>query len=267
MLRVLLCSTLILSTACAYVPTTRIDYAPARPPVTNASNLTLAVVPFEEARPPRHMPGLQGRLFATYIPLLPFIKIPYERIDEHYSLAMKGSAEATGELFPVGMARAIAHDLAQSGLFREVRFAENRAEAAGADLILSGRLNSTEFDVYATSYMLGIAGVLLWLLPIPIGSNAATVEADLVLSDASGAELWRHPLEGDASRMFTLYNSAGGAVSSPYRLEVKRYGSNDEGVDPDSLWAYHAAALREAMGSARDSLTQFLASYGKMSEP
>jgi hypothetical protein len=41
--------------------------------------------------------------------------------------------------------------------------------------------------------------------------------------------------------------------------EITRYGSNDEGIDPNSLWAYHASALRKAMGEAKVSLEEALA--------
>jgi hypothetical protein len=248
---------------CAYVPTTRMDYTPAGPRFDATHPLVLAVEPLQEGRPPRSMPSLQGRLFATYIPLLPYIKIPYERIDEHHLLALQqrgGSPGADDVAFPVAISRAIARDLEQSGLFREVRVAHTAEAAAGADLVLGGVLRSTEFDVYATSYMLGMPGVLLWLLPIPMGSNAATVDADLALRDSGGKQVWSHHLQGRASQLYTMYNAGGGAVSSKYRLDIKRYGDNDEGIDGDSLWAFHASALRQAMVPARESLAAFLGS-------
>ena len=47
-------------------------------------------------------------------------------------------------------------------------------------------------------------------------------------------------------------------MGSAFRLELKRYGRNDEGIVPDSCWAYHASALREAMAEAKPSLIAFL---------
>jgi TonB family protein len=71
--------------------------------------------------------------------------------------------------------------------------------------------------------------------------------------------VWSHTLSGKGSRIFTLYNSGGAPISSRYSLEIKRYGSNDEGIDPVSLWAYHASALRSGMEDAKRSLATFLA--------
>jgi hypothetical protein len=208
------------------------------------------------------MPSLQGRAFLTYVPLLPYVKIPYERIDEHNAAALRGRGEpdgaATQQTFPTLVSKAIAKDLAQSGLFRDVQFVSSADAATDFDLVLGGQLRSTEFDYYATSYMLGIAGVLLWFLAIPMGRNAATVEADLVLYDSSQSQVWSERIDGRAGRIFTLNNSTGGAVSSQYRLQVKQFGENDEGIDGNSLWAYHSAALREAMIPVRSSLSRFL---------
>lgn len=132
--------------------------------------------------------------------------------------------------------------------------------AGTADYVLSGLLRSTEFDVNATSYMLGFAGVLLWLLPIPIGSNTADVAIDLMLRDTQGNVVWQFPLKGNGRRIFTFYNSGGAPVSNALTLEIKRYGTNDKGIDGDSLWAYHADALRSGMGQAKLSLARFLSS-------
>jgi hypothetical protein len=56
-----------------------------------------------------------------------------------------------------------------------------------------------------------------------------------------------------------MYNSAGESTSSSFRIEIKRYGGNNLGIDGDSLWAYHAEALRAALGEAKESLASHLA--------
>jgi hypothetical protein len=140
------------------------------------------------------------------------------------------------------------------------------ADAADADLVLGGRLRSTEFDVYLTSYALGAPGVLLWWLNLPIGSDDATVKIDLSLRTRDGQEVWSFPLKARASHLFTLYSSDAGisGLSSRFRVEIKRYGSNDLGIDGDSLWAFHAEALRAGMEPAKASLREWLVRSGEL---
>jgi hypothetical protein len=247
---------------CAYVPTTSLRYEPVAPIDVARSTQSVAVLPLSEARGPKRYPSMQGHLFKTYIPLLPYIRIPYERLDESHILHQKnlGSQAAMEQQhFTTAFALEIARDLEQSGLFREVRFAATEADATGTDLVLSGALRSTEFDVYASSYMLGIVGVLLWLVPIPVGKDKATVSLELTLRDQTGTQVWSHASSRTASKFFTLYNSGGESTSSPFRIEIKRYGSNKLGIDGDSLWAYHAEALRAALGEAKASLATHIA--------
>ncbi|MGH9897108.1 MAG: hypothetical protein ACREA0_34955, partial [bacterium] len=105
---------------------------------------------------------------------------------------------------------------------------------------------------------LGPVGVLLWILPIPLGSTTADVKADLRMLDPNGNVVWEDELEGRGRRMYTMYNAGGAPVSSVARLEIKHYGDNDEGVDGDSLWAYHASATRSGMEPVKKSLAAFL---------
>jgi len=269
-----------LAVGCAYVPTTQLDYDPAGPKSQSPAPLTLAVVPFDEARLPLNMSSEMAHLFLTYIPGLPYVEIPYERLDEYRLLVLASQRKAApqDEAFPIALSRAVARDLRGSGLFREVRDIASAADAGDADLVLGGSLRSTELDVYATSYMLGMPGVALWVLPIPCASTAATIQIDLSLRTPKGQEVWSFPVKARASHMFTLYNEWGAEVVSPSPrakrrypdslptddpsihgdLEIKRYGSNDLGIDGDSLWAYHAEALRAGMEPAKASLRDWL---------
>ncbi|HXV35572.1 MAG TPA: hypothetical protein VEC18_00390 [Myxococcota bacterium] len=253
-----LCPAALLWVGCAYAPTTSFEYDPAPVPVSSPSDRTIAVLPLEEARGPKHYPGLQGHLFKTYIPLLPYVKVPYERLDESHILHQEnlGQSPAQSEHFTTAIAQQIASDLQRSGLFRQVEFVSDEKSASEHDLVLRGVLRSTEFDIFASSYMLGMPGVLLWFLPIPIGKDAATVAIDLTLQDDSGDTLWSYSFSERAGKLFTLYNSAGKSTSSRYRIEIKRYGSNDLGIDGNSYWAYHAEALRRGMEKAKISLAE-----------
>jgi hypothetical protein len=254
---------ILLSLGCSYVPTTRVEYDPIEASAASTqSPLSLAVVPFTEDRPPRYYPSYGSRVFLTYIPLIPWVKIPYERLDESHMKAQKKPEpwETTPDHFSRKLPAAIARDLERSNLFREVRFLQDSSEADDFDLVLNGKLRNTEFDVYVSSYMLGMPGVLLWLLPIPVGRNAASVEIELELTDRSGRRLWSEKAIGRAGKFFWLCNSQG-EVSGEFGLDIYRYGRNSEGIDPDSLWAYHAAALRRAMGNVKESLRRSIAGH------
>lgn len=245
---------------CAYLPTKNMSYKPISVTVDEClkNQGVLVVKDFAEERPPRAYPSLQGHIFKTYIPLLPYVKVPYERLDESDAMTQERHLSATKNptKFTSLMPAIIAEDLNALGLFNEVRYIGNDEIPADANFVLTGHLRSSEFDKCFTSYMLGMAGVLLWLLPIPLGSDKATIVCELKLKDISNNEIWSHQLMGKSKRVYTLYNSGGAAISSVYSLEIKRYGKNDNGVDGDSLWAYHASALQTGMYIAKQSLVQ-----------
>jgi hypothetical protein len=204
---------------------------------------------------------LFGNLFLTYIPLLPYIKLDYERLDESDEVHKRerGRPWDENDAFTHSFMQSVAADLSSSGLFSEVRLIDDGPRPLDVDYVLEGVLESTEFNLYVTSYMLGMVGVLLWILPIPNGKQVGTVEIAFSLQDRSGAEVWADRLTGSGSRTYTMWNGGGGAISSRYSLEIKRYGRNDEGIDGDSLWAYYASALRTGMGAVKESLASFLA--------
>ena len=258
--------------ACSYVPTTTFAYHPTAVGATAPIKPKLVVTHLSEARPPRSYPTGQTSMMKTYIPLLPYITIPYERLDETSRIHEEQRAAKdrplgrTTQPFTAAIAEAMASDLRASGLFSEVTLAEAGSAAPTDTYVLEGDLKSTEFDIHATSYLLGPVGVLLWLLPIPCGDNAATVQADLRLRDPQGREVWQGQLSGRGRRIFTLYNAGGAPVSSRFKLEIRRYGENDEGIDGDSLWAYHASATRSGMDEVKKSLASFLSSAQRSSD-
>lgn len=201
-----------------------------------------------------------GRLFLTYVPLIPYVTVSYERLDESDEVhkRSKGLAWNDESAMTHLLMRAVAKDLESAHFFSEVRLVGDEPIAPDVDYVLEGSLESTAFNVYTTSYGLGMAGVLLWILPIPLGQQEGNVEITLSLRDRSGQEVWSDRLIGEGSRFYTLYNAGGAGISSRYSLEIKRYGSNDEGIDGDSIWAYYASATRTGMKDIKDSLASFL---------
>ena len=80
---------------------------------------------------------------------------------------------------------------------------------AGYRYVLSGSVRASPLDETSTSYGLGMAGVLLWVLPIPMHKTSASVTVDLVLTDtASGSVIWRDTITSGLSRTVTLYGTS-----------------------------------------------------------
>jgi hypothetical protein len=245
---------------CTATPTTSLQYDPISVTVASSTEKTLAVLPLEEGRGPMLHPELQLQLFKTYIPFLPYVRIQYERLDEVYLRHRKSlrHAHSAGEPFTTLFAREIARDLRFAGLFSRVDLVSDDKDAEPHDFVLRGVLRSTGFDIYSSSYMLGMAGVALWFLPMPIGKDVATVSIDLTLEDGAGRTVWRDSFSEHGGKFFTLYNSGGRSPSTSFRIEIKTYGSNDFGIDGNSLWAYHAEALRRGMAGAKASMASAL---------
>lgn len=217
----------------------------------------LAVQRFREERPPR-VYSTGGRGFLTYVPFIPYVALPFERVDES---AVKAGTEANLSMppfeeftYPASMARAIAEDLEASGVFRAVRYVGD-GPTDGYRYVLSGVLRATPVEKDLTSYGLGMAGVLLWFLPIPAGQIWTSVTLDLTLTDtATGERVWQSTLDHEYSKWITLYTSVpslvyGGASS----FDFVQLPSSAR-VDRDSLFSWNFEVLRQAMSSARGEI-------------
>ncbi|MGH7785521.1 MAG: hypothetical protein ACRERC_01570 [Candidatus Binatia bacterium] len=220
------------------------------PSATTEKRDALAVQRFVDERPPRvYTTG--GRGFMTYIPVLPYVAMPFERLDES---ALKAGVEVGATMppfeqftYPVSMARAIAVDLKASGLFEDVVYVGSDSPAAYR-YALSGTLRASPLEKDLTSYGLGFVGVLVWLVPIPIGQTWASVTLDLVVTDTVTQErVWQRRLQREYSKWFTFWNSGptlvyGGVAS----FDIKQV-PYPAGVDRNSLFSWHFEILRQAM--------------------
>jgi len=251
-----ICLAAIVAGGCAYLPNRSLAYEPVEIDAPVRPYGTLAVRALREARPPRRYPNLVGNLLLTYLPLIPYIRIPFERLDESDELHKRihGLLWTDQDAFTHLFAKTIADDLDRSGLFSEVRIYGQEPITAPVDYVLEGSLESSGFDVYASSYGLGIAGLVLWYLPIPMGRQAAHVEIRLRLRNARGEEVWSEQIVGDASRIHTMYR-ARAPLTAGHALQIARFGKNDEGIDASSLWGYYASAIRAGMAKAKLSLS------------
>ncbi|MGH7289090.1 MAG: hypothetical protein ACREI8_13840 [Myxococcota bacterium] len=235
---------------------------------------TLVVQRFEEQRPPR-LWSTTGKLFLLYIPIIPWVTMPFERVDESVRQISEGiersgrgitlgadvkpAPEFEAYTYPESFPRTIAQDLAAGGLFTESRYIGDQP-AADARYVLSGSVRETPLRRSATSFGLGMPGVLLWFLPVPMAKTTASVEVDLSLVDQqTGEEIWKRTLSSEVSRMFMLYTSSamvyGRSGAFSFNLEPP---PSDAHVDRRSLFGWHFAALRRAMLDARQDLAATL---------
>ena len=260
---------------CQITPTFTTGYqferAALRPAPLGAS---LAVRRFQEGRPPR-LYSTTGRLFLTYIPLVPYVTMPFERLDESVritseSIQLSGRGMTLGAeqnvappfeqyTYPVSMARAIADDLRAAGIFTDVVYVGSD-EPAGQRFVLTGTLRETPLRTTTTSFGLGMAGVLLWLLPVPISKTTGSATLDVELTDnVSGQVVWRKSLTSELSRLITLYTSSaivyGRAGGFSFGLVPP---PSDAQVDRHSLFSWHFEALRRAMVQARPEIATAL---------
>lgn len=268
---------------CAITPTFTTGYRAERQALRPAPiDGTLAVTPFVDARPPRKY-TTQGRVFLTYVPLIPYVTLDFERLDESVPLlskqivypgetiygAVQNRAPAHEKYsYPRSMARAVAADLGAQGLFREVWYADD-APTEAQDFVLSGTLRETPLQQHVTSYLLGMPGVLLWLLPLPNVKSEAGVVLELTLMDARDKKvIWQQTIAPEVSRIDMLYTAQGiiygGGVFS-YSMILP---PSDSQVDHNSIFAWHFEALRRGMDQARPGLSEALvAAEGRRNEP
>ncbi len=270
---VLLSATLLLS-ACQLTPTFTTGYQVSGPIAGETLDRSVAVVPFQELRPPREYSSA-GRTFLTYVPLLPWVSMPFERVDEivrkqSEGIAQGGRGMTSGAAqsvappfeeytYPRSFPRAIADDLHASKLFREVRFVE-ADQVGGFDYVLRGSVRESPLRGTVTSFGLGMAGVLLWILPIPMQKTSAAVDVEMTLTDAgTGQVVWKRSIDTDLSRIASMYTSVmiygrGGAFSFNVMPPPA-----DSQVDRFSLFSWHFEALRRGMLEARGDLAATLA--------
>jgi hypothetical protein len=239
--------------------------------LTPPPNSDLAVTAFREARPPRHY-ELAGRMFLLYVPLVPYATIEFERTDENVAELAKdieregahGTMPAAPPFetyaYPVSVPRAIADDLAASHLFSSVRYVGD-GPTGDARYVLRGSVVASPLRSSATSYLLGMPGVLLWLLPLPMQKTTASITVDLELTDTtSGAVIWRDTIACELSRTATMYaNQMVYGSGGSFSFNLLPLQSDVTTVDRDSLFSWHFEALRRAMETAKPDLARALA--------
>lgn len=261
--------------ACQLTPTFTTGYQFERSPLREPPGPgKLAVATFEEGRPARYY-SLAGRIFLTYVPLVPYVTMPFERLDESIQIQSddlvnigytmptitdQSPAPPFAEYYyPNSFPKAIAEDLASTGLFDAVDFV-GKANSEGYRYVLSGVLNGSEFRTTVTSYGLGMAGVLLWFLPIPMQKTTGSIDVELTLTDQeTGKVIWQKHVEESLHRYVMLYTGSSMVYGSgaAWSLNVLPPPS-DSRVDRRSLFSWHFETLRRAMLKVKKEIAQVL---------
>ena len=180
-------------------------------------NLTVAVLPFEDMRGDVNS---MGGFYLYLIPLVPYGSMKYERPDaaNFFNTITKFEFNVTEDL-----SKAVVVSLQRSGLFKDVFFTFG-GEKANADLIIKGKILSTDWVGKIYSYGLSVAGPALWIFGLPCGSSNNKLSLELELNDKKPSKIWGYTLTKEATIVQGYYYSFG--------HDVKAYASlMEEGMN------------------------------------
>lgn len=101
------------------------------------------------------------------------------------------------------IAKAIAEEINNSGIFKEVFFTNSAAEG---ELNLRGNLKSTYFHGRILTYCISIFAGYLWFIGFPAGSYGNDLEISFELVESSTGEvLWNGTYKKEFSKVFWIY--------------------------------------------------------------
>jgi hypothetical protein len=272
-LKIVLLGMMFCVAGCQLTPTFTLGYEPEIDPrlINLKTEAKLAVVQFEDMRPEKEYASM-GRIFLTYVPLIPFIRVPYERMDElvndisfkialggrGFTLAAKQNAAPplAETMYPVSMAKAVAKDLGQ--YMGKAEFVSAPPQK-GYDYVLKGVLRATPVTNWNTSYCLSIFGVLLWFTGLPCGGCTASAEIDLVLEDKTGRKIWEGKLDGSDGKLITLYTSSAMIYGRAGAFSMNIYPCWERGINSRSLFAWNFTALKDGMNDVKGDILRAIA--------
>ena len=189
---------------------------------------TVAVMPFMDQRGakyfapnqhgnPDHPHGDSGSFYLGFIPLWPLGYVEKEEPENSEDFVSLGRFhfDVQNDLSAAAMA-----SLKSSGLFKNVVKANNAAQAANADYIWRGSVNSTFYRGRMFSY--GITyffSHILWVVGVPYGSSTNELGVKFELVDrASGDVVWEYSYLNSDYLNHWIYARIGKDVSIYPRL-------------------------------------------------
>jgi hypothetical protein len=168
----------------------------------------VVVLPFEDLR------GnfVQDEYWKIAIPLVPSGETIYDRPE---TVEDPEPVDLVRFDPPTDFAKATTAELREAQLFSSVVFGKNE-EMPPADLVFRGRLQSTQWKRWITTYGLGPFGVIPWMLGAPMGETTTTVEMDLQLTPVNDPSrvLWSMVMQFEGKETDGPYYGLENAVES-----------------------------------------------------
>ncbi len=135
-----------------------------------------------------------------YIPIMPFGWMDLNTPEG-------GQAHVASGLWlfrpPEDIAKAIAEEINNSGIFKEAFFTNRASEG---ELNLRGNLKSTYYQGKIFTYCISVYGVYLWFIGFPAGSYGNNLEISFELLESStGKVLWNGTYKKEYSKVFWIY--------------------------------------------------------------
>ncbi|GEM_PF-1138884 len=253
----LLGSLLALSAFVAGCAQASFSYQPKSPPAEVYSvkaPVTLTVVPFTDARPRQNTFGGYGlNGYPCLLPPTPFCTADYQRPETEHSFVTRTSYEFRPQ---DDLARAVAEEIKQVGLFEDVKVARASNLSEGP-LVMRGQISSTRWRGSLYTYLLGPYDAFAWLVGAPIGSSWNELRLSLQLVDQrTDKTLWTYELYGAESHTEWLYYNYGRDFTYPAILqsqvpEMLKSLALYIGSQPRTFWekmAAHSGASRSPNG-------------------
>ena len=166
------------------------------------------VLPLEDLRGK----DVKEEYWKATIPLVPYGDTIYERPEaaenpEKVDIVRFDPSE--------DFAKAIAAELAQSGVYSSVKFAKDTQQEP-ADVVFRGRLRSTEWKRRLYTYGFGPLGVVFWLLAVPMSETTTDLELDLRLTPVNDPTkvLWNMTMDFEGKQFDSPYYGLEDAVES-----------------------------------------------------
>ncbi len=104
---------------------------------------------------------------------------------------------------PEDIAKAVAEEINNSGIFKEAFFTNRASEG---DLTLRGNLKSTNYSGTMITYCMSVYGVYLWFIGFPAGTYGNDLEISFELAEsATGKVLWSETYKKEFSKTFWIY--------------------------------------------------------------
>ena len=153
----------------------------------------VAVIPLTDMRPNQN----HNWTALSLIPLVPYGQATFE-VPESEPLAYASGVRPTEDI-----AKAIADELRNTGLFKEAFFTFRESDA---DLVLRGELCSLRYVLWHTHYGLSVPGDLLWLIGFPVGGTHSHLNVRLLLEERQTKKVvWTHTIDERAGSVLWLY--------------------------------------------------------------